>query len=278
MSRPALPPQAHIRGEALTALREDLGAKPHGLERWVPAGRGKARIICRQAAVLCGVAWCEQVFRSLPGKATCRWRLKDGDAVKANTCVAEITAPQRSLLLGERTALNFLQLLSGVATTTRGYVKAVGRRALITDTRKTIPGLRMSQKYAVRCGGGHNHRMGLHDATLIKENHIAACGGLEQAYALASKSGTKPMVEVENIRQARSALALGADFLLLDNFSLRQLRRAVEINQGKATLEASGGITLRNARAVAATGVDRMAIGPLTRDLKSVDFSMLHCR
>ena len=281
MNRAALPPLAHIRKEALAAMHEDLGAKPQSLARWVPAGTGKARIICRQAAILCGAAWCDLVFKSLPGSAICNWFLEDGDAIRANACVAEITAPLRSLLLGERTALNFLQLLSGVATTTSGYVKAVGKRALITDTRKTIPGLRASQKYAVRCGGGHNHRMGLHDATLLKENHIAACGGLEQAFALArgsGKAGKKPMVEAENIRQVRTALALGADFILLDNFNLRQLRRAVEINRGQATLEASGGITLRKAKAIAATGVNRMAVGLLTRDVKSVDFSLLHCQ
>ena len=271
-------PGNHVASEVRAALREDLGARPERVERWIPTGSGRAKIICRQQAVICGSAWCDASFRKLDGKMICRWKVPDGTMVKPNSCVAEISGSLRALLLGERTALNFLQLLSGIATSTAKYAQAAGSVVKVTDTRKTIPSLRLSQKYAVRCGGGNNHRMGLYDAVLLKENHIHACGGLTKALSLASRSAAQPpMLEVENIEQLRQALALGIGFVLLDNFSLRQLRQAVRINDGKAILEASGNISLKNIAKVAATGVDRIAVGRLTKDVESVDFSLLHC-
>lgn len=278
MSKLPPPPRNHIASEVRAALHEDLGTRPGQIERWIPAGSGRAKIICRQQAVICGSAWCDAAFRKLDQGMLCHWKVADGTKVKSNSCVAEISGSRRALLLGERTALNFLQLLSGIATTTAKYIQAAGSSVKLTDTRKTIPNLRLSQKYAVRCGGGHNHRSGLYDATLVKENHIHACGGLTEAISLAKLSGTQsPMLEVENIGQLRQALALGIDFVLLDNFNLRQLRQAVKINDGQATLEASGNISLNNIAKVAATGVDRIAVGRLTRDVESVDFSLLHC-
>jgi nicotinate-nucleotide pyrophosphorylase (carboxylating) len=204
--------------------------------------------------------------------------MHDGDPVLAGQILCTLTGPVRALLTGERTALNFLQLLSGTATVTHRYVEAIaGTAAAILDTRKTLPGLRRAQKYAVRCGGGRNHRMGLYDAILIKENHIAAAGSVTAAVAAARRAapvGTVVEVEVEDIGQLREALAAGADRLLLDNFSLKRLREAVQENRGRARLEASGGITLENVRAVAETGVDYISIGSLTKNVRAVDLSM----
>jgi nicotinate-nucleotide pyrophosphorylase (carboxylating) len=228
--------------------------------------------------VLCGAPWFEACFRRLDPNLRITWHAHDGDAVAAGQTLCEMEGNARALLTGERTALNFLQLLSAVATATRGYVEAVrGTSAAIVDTRKTLPGLRLAQKYAVRAGGGSNHRIGLYDGILIKENHIAACGGVAAALAQArslAAAGVFTQVEVESLDQLEVALAAGANMILLDNFDLEQMRAAVRINAGRAKLEASGGVTLEGVRAIAETGVDRISIGALTKDVKAIDLSM----
>jgi nicotinate-nucleotide pyrophosphorylase (carboxylating) len=228
--------------------------------------------------VLCGRPWFEACFRKLEPRVKITWNVAEGETVEPGTAVCAVSGPARALLTGERTALNFLQMLSAVATTTRRYVEAVsGTRAAILDTRKTLPGLRIAQKYAVRTGGGINHRLGLYDGILIKENHIAAAGGIRAALAAAQRvapSGVWIQIEVENLDQLREALAAGARMILLDNMDLGTMREAVRIADGRAELEASGGITLDNVRAIAETGVDRISIGGLTKDIKAVDLSM----
>jgi nicotinate-nucleotide pyrophosphorylase (carboxylating) len=245
----------------------------------VPAGkRARAAVLCRQKAVICGQPWFEACLRQLDAQAAVKWLAAEGAEVAAGTRICAVEGEARALLAGERVALNFLQTLSGVATVTRRYVEAIaGTRARIVDTRKTLPGLRVAEKYAVRVGGGSNHRMGLYDAMLIKENHIAAAGGIAPALAAAMKCappGAWIQIEVENLDQLREALDAGAKMILLDNMSVEKMREAARIAAGRAELEASGGITLENAHAVAETGVDRMSIGSLTKDLKAADFSM----
>jgi nicotinate-nucleotide pyrophosphorylase (carboxylating) len=267
-----------IERNVTAALEEDMGSGD--LTALLIAGdaRAQARVISRVDAVLCGSPWFDACFRRLDPKAHIAWRPHDGDAITAGQTLCEIEGNARALLTGERTALNFLQLLSAVATVTRGYVEAVrGTRAAIVDTRKTLPGLRLAQKYAVRCGGGANHRIGLYDGILVKENHIAACGGVAAALARArgaAPAGIWTQVEVERLDQLEEALAAGAAMILLDNFDLDAMRAAVRINAGRAKLEASGGITLANVRAIAETGVDRISIGALTKDVKAIDLSM----
>jgi nicotinate-nucleotide pyrophosphorylase (carboxylating) len=238
----------------------------------------RATVLCRQKAVLCGQLWFEASLRRLDPSAQVSWVLPEGADVPAGTRVCSVDAEARALLAGERVALNFLQTLSGVATATRRYVETIsGTRARIVDTRKTLPGLRLAQKYAVRVGGGSNHRIGLYDAMLIKENHIVAAGGIRQAVTQARKLKNKGdwiQVEVENLDQLREALDAGATMILLDNMSVDQMREAVKVAAGRAELEASGGITLETARAIADTGVDRMSVGSLTKDVKAIDFSM----
>jgi nicotinate-nucleotide pyrophosphorylase (carboxylating) len=240
--------------------------------------RAKARVISRVDAVLCGLPWFEACFRRLDPNAVIDWRARDGDAVRSGQVLCTLAGNARALLTGERTALNFLQLLSAVATVTRTYVEAVrGTNAAIVDTRKTLPGLRLAQKYAVRAGGGSNHRIGLFDGILVKENHIAACGGIAAALAQAravAPAGVFTQVEVESLDQLEEALAAGAGMILLDNFDLERMRAAVRVTAGRAKLEASGGVTLESVRAIAETGVDRISIGALTKDIKAIDLSM----
>jgi len=267
-----------VERDVSAALAEDVGTGDVSAMLLAEGATARAVVICRQDAVLCGQAWFEACFRRLDAGATVSWQAAEGARLKPDTRVCEIRGKTRALLTGERTALNFLQTVSAVATATRRYVDEVaGTRAKILDTRKTLPGLRFALKYAVRSGGGANYRMGLHDAILIKENHIAAAGGIEPVMAAARKNATAGVwiqIEVENLSQLRKALDAGATLILLDNMSLDQMREAVKIAGDRAELEASGGITLENVRAVAETGVHRISIGSLTKDVKAVDFSM----
>jgi nicotinate-nucleotide pyrophosphorylase (carboxylating) len=245
----------------------------------VPADRrSRARILAREPAVICGAPWVEAALRKVDAQLQWTWLVGEGARCEADAVVLEITGPARSLLTAERTALNFLQLLSAVATKTATYVDAVkGTRAAIVDTRKTIPGLRLAQKYAVRTGGGTNHRIGLYDAVLVKENHIAAAGGVTavlRAAQAAAPGAAFIEIEVETLAQLREALDAGARMVLLDNMDLPTLREAVAINAGRAILEISGGVTLDTLRPLAETGVDRISIGTLTKDVKAIDFSM----
>jgi nicotinate-nucleotide pyrophosphorylase (carboxylating) len=267
-----------IERNVTSALEEDMGGGDLTAMLIPETVRRKARVVSRVDAILCGTPWFDACFRRLDASMAIAWSARDGDSVEAGATLCRIEGQARALLTAERTALNFLQLLSAVATTAHGFVEAVrGTHAAIVDTRTTLPGLRLAQKYAVRAGGGANHRIGLFDGILIKENHIAACGGvvpaLERARALASAS-VFIQVEVEALEQLREALDAGANMVLLDNFNLAQMREAVRENAGRAQLEASGGITLENVRAIAETGVDRISIGALTKDIKAIDLSM----
>jgi nicotinate-nucleotide pyrophosphorylase (carboxylating) len=262
------------------ALSEDIGSGDL-TALLMPAGHpARGIVVSREAAVLCGSAWFDACFHRLDTRARIRWHARDGDRIDAGQTLCEIEADTRALLTAERPALNFLQLLSGTASVTRSYVDAItGTRAQIVDTRKTLPGLRLAQKYAVRCGGGANHRLGLYDGILIKENHIMAAGGvaavLAQAQALAP-AGVFIQIEVETLEQLGEALAAGAKMILLDNMDLAQMRRAVSLTAGRALLEASGGVDLSKVRAIAETGVDRISIGSLTKDVRAVDLSLRH--
>ena len=260
------------------ALQEDLGSSDL-TAALVPEGRRcRARILAREAAVICGAPWAEAALRALDPTVSLTWLVAEGQRCAPDQVVLEIAGDARALLSAERTALNFLQLLSAVATKTAIYVEAVkGTRAAIVDTRKTIPGLRLAQKYAVRVGGGVNHRIGLHDAVLIKENHIAAAGGVTAVLRAAEAVAARAQfieIEVETLAQLAEALNAGAKMVLLDNMDLPTLRQAVEINAGRAILEISGGVTQDGLRALAETGVDRISIGALTKDVKATDFSM----
>ena len=263
------------------ALREDVGAGDLTAEL-IPADVAvQARVSAREGCILCGTAWFSEVFRQLDANVAVHWNRSDGQNVAQGTDVCRLQGPARALLTGERTALNFLQTLTATATTARRYVDAVtGTGATILDTRKTIPGLRAAQKYAVRCGGAHNHRHGLYDAILIKENHIAAAGGLRRAVGASRQRAPSVMleVEVENLGELREALACGVDRVLLDNFSLEEMRRAVEernTHDGpRIALEASGGVDLDRVRGTARTGVDFISVGALTKHVRAADFSM----
>ena len=262
---------------AHAALEEDVGSGDVTARLIPEDARGRAHVISREAAVLCGTAWFNAVFQCLDEAVQVHWEAHDGDAVAPDQLLCRLEGPARALLTGERSALNFLQTLSGTATLARRYADAVaGLPVRILDTRKTIPGLRLAQKYAVRTGGCHNHRSGLHDGILIKENHIAAAGSLGAAVQAARALGTDLAVEVEveDLDQVREALAAGADILLLDNFSLPDLRAAVTLTAGRAKLEASGGVNLETVRAIAATGVDFISVGGLTKDLRALDLSL----
>ena len=267
-----------IRRNVSESLDEDI--QTGDLSAQLISGKlvSTAQIITRQQGVLCGTQWVNECFRILDPGCTIDWLTKDGDRISAGQTLCEIQGRARALLSAERCALNWLQTLSGTATRTRRYVDAVaGIDVKIMDTRKTLPGLRHAQKYAVRIGGGHNQRIGLFDGILIKENHIAAAGGikpvLEQAFRLA-KPGTSVQIEVESLEQLDEALAAGAELILLDNFDLDNLRAAVQHTGKRAELEASGGITLENLRDIALTGVGRISIGSLTKDVQTIDFSM----
>ena len=259
------------------ALTEDIGDGDLTASLIDANAQATGHVISREPAVLCGSPWFDEVFRQLDRRIRIEWRAQDGEPVSANQVLCQLEGTARSLLSGERTALNFLQTLSGTATSTRRFVDAIkGTHAVILDTRKTLPGLRSAQKYAVRCGGASNHRMGLYDGILIKENHIVAAGGISAAIATARRQKIKVAVEVEveNLQQLHEALTAGADILLLDNFDLDELREAVRLTTGRAKLEASGGIDLARLRAVAETGVDYISVGALTKHLQAVDLSM----
>ena len=271
------PLQAALAANVQLALAEDVGDGDRtGL--LVPANQTvTARLLVRESAVLCGAPWFEAVMHALEPRIGIDWRYPEGARMQADSVVCMITAPARVLLTAERAALNFLQLLSGVASATRRYVDAVGgTRAVILDTRKTLPGLRLAQKYAVRVGGGQNQRLALYDGILIKENHIAAAGGIVQAMAAAHSvnAGVPIQIEVENLEQMDATLAAGAVSILLDNFTLQAMREAVARNLGRALLEASGGVNFDTVRAIAETGVDRISIGSLTKDVRATDYSL----
>jgi len=263
------------------ALQEDVGGGDLTAGLIDPARQAQARVLAREAAVICGAPWVDATLQQVMPQAQVIWHVRDGQRCAADQVVLEISGPARGLLTAERTLLNFLQLLSAVATSTATYVQALqgvpGNRARIVDTRKTLPGLRLAQKYAVHCGGGTNHRIGLFDAVLIKENHIAAAGGvrpvLQRAAAVAPEARFVE-IEVETLAQLDEALDAGAAMVLLDNMGLDMLREAVRRNAGRAILEVSGGVNLGTVRDIAATGVDRISIGALTKDVKAIDFSM----
>jgi len=260
------------------ALQEDVGGGDLTAGLIDPARRARARVLARESAVICGAPWADAALRALDPEARITWHVAEGKRCAPDQVVLEVEASARALLSAERTALNFLQLLSAVATKTATYVEAVkGTRAQIVDTRKTLPGLRLAQKYAVRTGGGTNHRIGLHDAVLIKENHIAAAGGVTAVLRAAEAVAARAQfieIEVETLAQLQEALDAGAKMVLLDNMPLPMLHEAVRLNAGRAILEISGGVTLESVRALAETGVDRISIGTLTKDVKATDFSM----
>lgn len=259
------------------ALEEDVGTGDQ-TGRLVPADEMRdARIIVREEAVLCGVLWFDGVVKHVDPRIEVRWHYREGDRMAADTTVCSLRGPARSLLTAERNAMNFLQLLSGVASVTRRYVDMIAHtQTRILDTRKTLPGLRLAQKYAVRVGGGVNQRLALYDGILIKENHIAAAGGVDAAMdaALALDAGVPIQIEVETLEQLETALAHGARSVLLDNFSFDMMRDAVKLTAGRAVLEVSGGVNFDTVRTIAETGVDRVSIGALTKDVRATDFSM----
>lgn len=274
----ALPPRHIIAANVAAALAEDIGENDWTAQL-IPAGKpGVARVIARQSAVICGKPWFDEVFHQVDPDACIDWKIAEGDRVEAGTLLCEISGQARSLLTAERSALNFLQMLSAVASETRRYVDAVaGTGARIHDTRKTLPGLRRAQKYAVLVGGGCNQRIGLYDGILIKENHIMAAGSITAALEAAREiapSHVTIQIEVENLTELDEALAAGATSVLLDNMSNDDMREAVNRSRGKAVLEASGGIEMATIRAIAETGVDRISIGKLTKDVIAVDLSM----
>ena len=269
--------KAAFEANIVAALAEDVGTGDV-TGKLVPEQEiVNAHVIVREAAVLCGAPWFEAVMKQLDARIKIVWNYAEGDLMKADSEVCAIEAPARALLTAERAALNFLQLLSGVATATREYVELIaGTNAAILDTRKTLPGLRLAQKYAVRVGGGKNQRLALYDGILIKENHIAAAGGVKAAMqaALALNAGVTIQIEVEDLQQLQDALEAGAQSVLLDNFSLEMMREAVALTNGRALLEGSGGVNRDSVRAIAETGVDRISIGGLTKDVRATDYSL----
>jgi len=267
-----------VETDVARALAEDVGSGDLTAQLIPAAQTARARVVTRETAVIAGRPWFDACFRALDPGCVIDWRVNEGDQVAADSVLVAISGNARALLTAERPALNFLQTLSAVATATRPYVEAVrGTHVAILDTRKTLPGLRIAEKYAVRMGGGQNQRVGLFDGILIKENHIAAAGGiaqvLEAAFTLA-EGKVSVQIEVENIDELEQALSAGAPLILLDNFSLADLRHAVQVTHGRALLEASGNITLETVRAAAETGVDRISIGSLTKHIRAVDLSM----
>jgi nicotinate-nucleotide pyrophosphorylase (carboxylating) len=273
-----LPERVLIEQQVRAVLAEDLGEGGDRTAALLPADQqSRVELITREGAILCGRAWLEEVFRRLDPGILIEWQLADGERAEPGQLLCRLSGSTRALLTGERTAMNYLQTLSGTATRARRYADAVaGLPVRLLDTRKTIPGLRIQQKYAVRCGGCHNHRMGLFDALLIKENHILAAGSITAALEAAFRvaDGLPVEIEVESIAEVQEALSAGATHLLLDNFDLDQLRSAVDLVAGKARLEASGGVTLETVRDIAETGVDDISVGDLTKDVESVDLSM----
>lgn len=271
--------QLTIEEDVRCALKEDIGDGDITAQLISPEQISRATVITRETAILCGVLWFNEVFRQLDSKnVTIQWNFQDGDRIQANDVLCTLRGPSRVLLTGERTALNFVQLLSGISTRCRSYADLVqGIKVRLRDTRKTIPGLRRAEKYAVTKGGCHNHRLGLYDAFLIKENHIAACENsiakvIQRAREIAP--GKPIEIEVENLDQLQQALDGQVEMVLLDNMSLEEMSQAVQITRGRTKLEASGGINHSTVRAVAETGVDLIAIGVLTKDIRAIDLSM----
>ena len=267
----------YIEAQVSAVLAEDIGSGDV-TAALIPADRrAKAKVVCREAAILCGRPWFEAVFRHLDNTISIEWAANEGDELHADQTVCRLHGAARTILSGERTALNFLQTLSGTASCTRRYADALtGTGTRVLDTRKTLPGLRLAQKYAVACGGGANHRIGLFDMILIKENHIQSAGSIGAALSQARKLQPElPLeVEVENLSQLEEALAGGAERILLDNMSIATLQEAVHLNDGRAKLEASGNVTIENIREIAQTGVDYIYVGGLTKHLQAIDFSM----
>ena len=276
-ARPPPPDDTVVAADVTRALREDIGDGDRTADLIPAANRLVTRVLCRERAILCGRPWFDETFRQLDPSIRLDWLAADGDTIFRNQDVCRLEGPARALLSGERVALNFLQALSGTATQTRRFVEAVaGTGAVILDTRKTLPGLRLAQKYAVLCGGGSNHRIGLFDAILVKENHIAATGSITAAVEAALRQSPDLLleVEVEDLEQLEEAWQAGARRALLDNFSQRMLKTAVARYKGRIELEASGGIDLDSVRAVAETGVDFISAGSITKDVMATDFSM----
>lgn len=275
--RPQPPSAEQIQADVTRALEEDLGTGDVTAELVPRNGWAQGQVICREAAVLCGHPWFDEVFRQLDDRVEVHWSVREGQRITTDQPVCTLAGPARALLSGERTALNFLQTLSGTATSARHFVDIVaGTHARILDTRKTLPGLRAAQKYATRCGGASNHRQGLYDAILIKENHILACGSIDAAVAAARERAPElPVeVEVENLEELDQAIAAGADTIMLDNFSLAQVERAVTLTARRARLEVSGNLGEQGLRELAATGIDFISIGAITKHVRAVDYSM----
>ena len=278
--RPSVSVPKDLSEQVAAALAEDIRGGDLTAALIPPEKTGRATVITREAAIVCGLPYVESAFRQVDSRVTFEWQVSEGDAVKPDQLLFRVDGPARALLTAERTALNFLQLLSGTATAAHAYAELLaGTHCRLLDTRKTIPGLRTAQKYAVLVGGGHNHRMGLFDGILIKENHIAAAGSIAFAVAAAKRrAGKVPVeVEVENLRQLQEALDAAADIALLDNFSLESMREGVALNAAAARplkLEASGGITTQSIRAIAQTGVDFISVGSITKHVRAVDLSM----
>ena len=278
--RPSVSVPKDLPEQVAAALAEDIRGGDLTAALIPPEKTGRASVITREAAIVCGLPYVESAFRQVDSRVTFEWQVSEGDAVKPDQLLFRVDGPARALLTAERTALNFLQLLSGTATAAHAYAELLaGTHCRLLDTRKTIPGLRTAQKYAVLVGGGHNHRMGLFDGILIKENHIAAAGSIAFAVAAAKRrAGKVPVeVEVENLRQLQEALDAAADIALLDNFSLESMREGVSLNAAAARplkLEASGGITTESIRAIAQTGVDFISVGSITKHVRAVDLSM----
>ena len=273
----SLPPMTEITANVTAALNEDIGSGDLTAQL-IPATRqAEATLLCRDAAVVCGRPWVDRCFELLDPTIRIEWLVEEGAEVAPDTLLARLHGPARALLTGERTALNFLQTLSATATRSRQFTDLVRDYPVqLLDTRKTLPGLRLAQKYAVRCGGCHNHRLGLYDAFLIKENHIASLGSITAVitHARGIAPNRKVEIEVESLAQLQEAIDAGADIVMLDNFSLEQMHQAVQLTAGRLKLEASGGMTAEQLRAVAATGVDYISLGTLTKDIKAIDLSM----
>lgn len=272
-----LPPPEAIARDVRRALEEDIGSGDVTAELLPAAARARARVITREAAVLCGTAWFDECFRQLDAATRVEWHAADGEQVAPGALLCHVDGVARALVSAERTALNFLQTLSATATTTAAYVAAArGTRTVVLDTRKTLPGLRLAQKYAVRVGGGQNHRTGLFDAVLIKENHVVAAGSITAAIRQARTlhPGLLVETEVEDFTELREALAAGADRIMLDEFELHELSRAVAETGGRVPLEVSGSVALERVRAIAETGVDYVSIGALTKHVRAIDLSM----
>jgi len=271
------PPFDYIQQQVLHSLQEDIGSGDVTARLIPENAQAHATIVCREVAVICGAPWVNEVFAQLDPTIHINWQVKDGDQVQAQTQLCSLQGPARVLLTGERSALNFLQTLSATASQTRHYVDALtGSHCRVLDTRKTLPALRLAQKYAVRCGGGNNHRNGLYDMVLIKENHLHAAGSIQAAVSSARQTaeGLPIEVEVESLDELRQALAQNVDRILLDNMDIATLKQAVAIAEGKIALEASGGIDLQSAKRIAQTGVDFISVGAITKHIHAIDLSM----